>query len=313
MKILVATPAGGGMVTTQYMASFLSTVEGVAKVNNEHFQGRPGIQIGIYTLTHESLISRGRNHCAQVALAGGWDKCFFIDADAGWSFDQFMAVATAKGDIVAGTCPLKTYPISMNYLPYKDDEHYYKNALRSVESLRAMRQGHGTPLIRVPFVGTAFMCIGTHVFRKLSEIAEPYQFPNPTTGQMETHWDFFQTKPVKKMYMSEDWGFCNLARENGYDVYIHADVIITHTGNHTFRAPPPPPPEAAPPAQTVSKAVPVEAVEMALESKGQAGVIVKDGGTAAQGEVQVVDTENTTQLTFPTMEDSPDVEATKTP
>ncbi len=44
--------------------------------------------------------------------------------------------------------------------------------------------------------------------------------------------------------MSEDWGFCNLARECGFDIRIHADVIITHTGNHTFQAPPPAVPAA---------------------------------------------------------------------
>lgn len=274
MRILVATPAGGGMVTTQYLASFLATVEGIAKVNMEHFKGAPGFQIGIYTLTHEALISRGRNHCAQVAVSGGWDKCFFIDADAGWSFDQFMAVATAPHDIVAGTCPLKCYPISMNYLPFKDDEHYYKDAVRSIESLRAMRKGYGQPLIKVPFVGTAFMCISTNALRKLSEHCDYYQYPNPNTGQLETHWDFFQTKPIKKMYMSEDWGFCHLAREHGIDVYIHADVAITHTGNHTFRVPPAPP-EPPPDAQLelgsdIKPAVPIlENKNTALEATVQ--------------------------------------------
>ncbi len=244
MRILVATPAGGGMVTIPYLTSFLATVEGMSKVNQQH---QAGFSIGLYTLTHEALISRGRNHCAQVALQGGWDKLFFIDADAGWTFDQFLAVVTAPHDIVAGTCPLKTYPISLNYLPFKDDEHFYKDSIRSIESLRAMRAGHNTPLIKVPFVGTAFMCISVSALRKLIEVCEPYQYPNPSTGQNETHWDLFQTKPIKKMYMSEDWGFCNLARENGIDVYIHADVCITHTGSHTFRAaPPPPPPQAAP-------------------------------------------------------------------
>ncbi len=239
MKIMIGTPTNDGRVTIPYMNSFLGTIEAVAKVNQQNFPQGGGINVGLYTLTHESLVSRGRNHIAQAALTGGWDKLMFIDSDAGWTPEQFLAVVTAPHEIVAGTCPLKTYPISMNYLPFKDDEHYYKDAIRSVESLRAMRTGHGTPLIKVPFVGTAFMCIDTKVFTKLAEKAEPYQYPNPNTGQLETHWDFFKTHPVKKMYMSEDWGFCNLARESGFDIRIHADVIITHTGNHTFQAPPP--------------------------------------------------------------------------
>lgn len=257
MRILIATPAGGGLVTIPYLSSFLGTVEGMSKVNQQHFPQGGGFDIGLYTLTHEALISRGRNHCAQVALKGNWDKLFFIDADAGWSFEQFMAVATSPHDVTAGTCPLKTYPISLNYLPFKDDEHFYKDAVRSIESLRAMRAGHKDPLIKVPFVGTAFMAITTKALRKLTEVVEPYQYPNPTNGQNETHWDLFPTKPIKKMYMSEDWGFCNLARENGIDVYIHADVCITHTGSHTFRAAPPPPPANAAPAPTLPEPIPV--------------------------------------------------------
>lgn len=253
MRILIGTPTGNGMVTIPYMTSFIASIEGVAKINQEHFPQGGGFHLGLYTLTHESLISRGRNHLAQVALQGAWDKLMFIDSDAGWTVDQLMAVVTAPVDICAGTCPLKTYPISMNYLPFKNDEHYYKDAVRSAESLYAMRKGHGTPYIKVPFVGTAFMCIDTKVFKKLAETAAPYQYPNPSTGQLETHWDFFKTNPVNKMYMSEDWGFCHMARECGFDIHIHADVIITHTGNHTFRAPPPPkeedPSSVAPPVK----------------------------------------------------------------
>lgn len=259
MKILVATPASGGLLTVQYVASFLATTEAIAKVNAQN--GYPGgIQMGLYTLTHEALVSRGRNHCAQVALMQGWDKLFFVDSDAGWSADQFLVVATAPVDICAGVCPLKTYPISLNYLPFKDDEHYHKDAIRSVESLAAMRAGHKSPLIKVPFVGTAFMCIDRKVLQKLAEVAEPYKYPSPVTGNLETHWDFFETKPIAKQYMSEDWGFCNLARKNGFDVNIHADVCITHTGNHTFRAPPPQP--ISPTGTAVKAAVHVSDLEI---------------------------------------------------
>lgn len=222
-------------MTVQYLLSFLATMEQVIRINAKTPNS---FHLGLYTLSNESLVARGRNHIAQVAVQGGWDKLFFIDADAGWSFDQFAAVATSPTLITAGTCPLKTYPISLNYLPFQDDEHFYKDAVRSPESLQAMRQGHGKPLIAVPFVGTAFMCIDTSVLKKLTETANPYQYPNPQSGNLETHWDFFKTEPVSKKYMSEDWGFCHMARANGFDVHIHADVIIQHVGSHVFKAQP---------------------------------------------------------------------------
>lgn len=192
------------------------------------------VDIGLYTLTNESLLSRGRNHIAAVAIRQGWDKLFFIDSDAQFTYEQFMTVAMSPGDLVAGVCPLKVLPISLNYLPFEDDEHYYKDAIRSMDSLIKMRQGHGKALIPVAFVGTAFMCLSRQLLLKCAEEAEEYQYPNPQFGQLHTHWNMFDTKPMHGKYMSEDWSLCYRARKLGFEVLINADVVISHVGNMTY-------------------------------------------------------------------------------
>jgi hypothetical protein len=79
------------------------------------------------------------------------------------------------------------------------------------------------------------MCIDVaKVFMPLSEHAEVFRYPNPQTGQLHTHWQFFRTQPIKKQCQSEDWGFLNFARLHGIEPYINADVCVTHTGTFTF-------------------------------------------------------------------------------
>ncbi len=232
LRILIGTPAAGGLITLQYFLSMLQTVNRLS-VNRR--EGERQIDVGIYTLGNESLVSRGRDHIAAVALYQKWDKLFFIDADAGWSFEQFYAIAASDKPLIAGVCPLKVYPISMNYLPLPDDEHHYKENVRSLESLQKMRLGHGTSEINIGFVGTAFMCIDVaRVLLPLSEIAAPFKYPNPATGKNRTQWQFFPTVPIKGEATSEDWGFVHLARKVGIEPFINADVVITHTGTHTF-------------------------------------------------------------------------------
>lgn len=244
MKVLIATPANQGMVTTHYLLSYTSTL---VEASRSLQQGGPQIETGLYTLSNEALVPRGRNHCAQVALKQGWDKIIFIDADVGWSWDQFARVISSPYPITAGVCPLKMYPIILNFLPFEEDEECFAGPdgqvapnFRHMPGLIKMRDKHfaktGSPLAKVPFVGTAFMCIDRKVLLDMSEVAAPYRYPNPNTGQDEMHWDFFNTKPVANKYMSEDWGFCHEARKRGFDVAIDTEVVVNHTGTHTFVA-----------------------------------------------------------------------------
>lgn len=192
------------------------------------------IEIGLYTLSNESLLTRGRNHIAAVAIRQGWDKLFFIDADSKFTFDQFMSVACSPHDFCAGAVPLKVFPISLNYLPFEHDENYYKDNMRSVDSLLKMREGHGQQYVPIAYIGTAFMCLSRKVLLALAKDAEEYQYPNPQTGHLHTHWNMFATKPMHGKFMSEDWYACEIARKLGFNVMLDTNVIIGHVGSWTY-------------------------------------------------------------------------------
>jgi len=261
IRVLIGTPAGGGEVNLGYLLSMMDVYQNVTQIKHQIFirdnlrvakeQGVIGehqlnmwvelekqnlieMEIGLYTLSNESLLSRGRNHIAAVAIRGGWDKLMFIDADSKFSFRQFWEIATSIHDLACGVVPLKTLPIALNFLPFKDDEFYFRDRIRSMDSLIRMREGHKAPWIPVAFAGTAFMCISRKLLISAAERSEEYQYPNPATGFLHTHWNMFDTRPMHGKFMSEDWSFCYRARDLGYKVHINADVVISHVGTMVY-------------------------------------------------------------------------------
>lgn len=265
MKILVPTMCQQGQVYATYMLSLVNLVERSfahkQQVAREIIAQIPGFDmnnpqlkqqfdlnmahhtfdIGVYALTGESLLGRGRNHCAQVALTGGFDKIFFIDSDEGFTWEQFVAVAGSPHPIAAGLVPLKAFvspqhETSLNFLPYLDDEIFFDDSLRTLKSTMRMARAKRSKWLEVAYTGTGFLCVDTTVFAKLAETAAEYIYPNPHNGVPELHWSFFDGGPMHEKYLSEDWNLCEKAREIGYKIMVNTDVRVSHTGPHTFNA-----------------------------------------------------------------------------
>jgi len=213
-------------------------VQGLNATLNQHT-----FEVGIYTLSGESLLARGRNHMAATALRGGWDKLLFIDSDESWTWEDFQKIASSPHPITAGVVPLKTfvdYPrsfkTSLNYLPFTEDEKYYNRALRDMEGMERHVAGSKSHLIKVAFTGTGFLCIDKSVLMTMAETAPHYLYPDPATGQVQSHWAFFDGGPINAAYYSEDWAMCQKARELGYDIMVDTSIRISHVGFHTYRA-----------------------------------------------------------------------------
>jgi hypothetical protein len=267
MRVMISTLCQQGQVYSQFMLSVLecyqksiehknqvakeiiAQIPGFSAENPEHKRAfdmnmaHHTIDIGLYTQGGESLLARGRNHAAQVALTQGWDKIFFIDADEGFTWQDFVTIAGSPHPVSAGLVPLKTYPkyplsfeTSLNFLPFLEDEKYFDNGLRTLASTIKMAEGRGSAWLKVAYTGTGFLCVDVKVLAKLAETCSEYVYPNPHTGNPETHWSFFDGGPMHGQYYSEDWQFCSKARDAGFDIMVNVNVRATHTGPHQFLA-----------------------------------------------------------------------------
>jgi len=201
------------------------------------------LELSFYALGGESLLARGRNHAAQVALTEGYDKIFFIDCDEGFTWQDFLTMVQAPYPVAAGVVPLKAYTTpgsfetSLNFLPFEEDELFFDDSLRTLKSTLRMARAKKTPWLKMAFTGTGFMCIDVSVFAKLAETADEYIYPNPRTGQSEVHWSFFDGGPMDERYLSEDWKLCDQIRNKlGIDIMVNVNVRATHTGPHMFVA-----------------------------------------------------------------------------
>lgn len=210
MRILIATPCFGGQLTTQYLGSALQTVHGFMSDDISH---------AFYLLDNESLIPRARNKCAQYALDKGYDKLLFIDADMVWKYEDVQRLLKSEHKIVGGTYPLKMYPIKLNFNPLPEAK---------VESLPEE--------VEVRHLPTGFMLIDRSVLETLiDEGAESYTTLDAVTGQTVECHDFFPVGVKEERYLSEDWGFCELARSAGFKIYLNTKVILGHIGTHQYK------------------------------------------------------------------------------
>lgn len=227
MKVLIATPCYGGLLSQFYFMSFFKTVDQANDL---------GWRVGTMTLGNESLIPRGRNTCAATFLKSDWDKIFFIDADITWTFEDFKKVVTSENLIVGGACPLKRYPIQLSFNVFDRDSHFFpSDQKKTVDGFRAMSQAYGNKELAVRHVGSAFLCIDRSVLEALKPHVESYT--DTTTPEPIEAWDFFRVgvSPIDNTYHSEDWGFCQLAAEHGFVTHLHPDIIVQHSGTHTFK------------------------------------------------------------------------------
>jgi len=223
---MIATPAFGGQITTGYAISLISTLFRLNELGHEthvHMQGG------------ESLISRGRNLCATDALTGGFDKLLFIDADMTFTPERVEMLLNSKRDIVGGTYPLKSFPVTINFNPLVEQRDLFgphRQQDNYMEWVAKYADENGEA--EVMHIPTGFMLIDCKVLAKLTYIVPNYGQFHPDKKTTAHYYDFFPVGTRFGEYESEDWAFCRVARENGFGVYLQTRAVNGHIGTHEY-------------------------------------------------------------------------------
>ncbi len=226
MKVLIATPAYDGKVTTQW---FESLMHSFGTLGSEY-------QIGVITCLGD-LISRARNSCAEFLLEKEFDKLMFIDSDISWTPPQLKILLESKSSIVGGTYPYKRFPMSMVLNVLDKHAHYFKEQeLKTPEEFKtfATTESGLNGEVEVKHLPTGFLAIDASVFKTLKNKVSVYRGYDAPTKQVKDIHDFFPMGVVGGKYETEDWGFCSLARLNGFKVMLQTNCIVDHVRSHNF-------------------------------------------------------------------------------
>lgn len=243
-KIFIATPMYGGMCTGQYCKSTAD----LALLSSKY-----EMDVRFFYLYNESLITRARNYLVDEFLRSDCTHLMFIDADIGFDPDDVIALSViaetgSDKEIVCGPYPKKC--ISWEKIKKavdrgfadKDPEQlqryvgdYVFNPTDEQESI-ALNEP-----VEVLEGGTGFMMIQRGVFEKY-KVAYPHLSYKPDHVRTE-HFDgtreihaYFDCviDPKSKRYLSEDYMFCQYARDAGIKVWLCPWMKLEHQGTYVF-------------------------------------------------------------------------------
>lgn len=247
-KLFVATPMYSGMCSGMFTRSMTELSTLCTKY---------GIQMQIYFLFNESLITRGRNYIADEFLRSECTHLIFIDADIGFNANDVITLLALSDhedesnqyDILAGPYPKKNISwekIKMAVDGGFADENptdlekyvgdYVFNPVTGQKSF-----GLNEPL-EVSEAGTGFMMIKRKTFERFAEAYGEKQSYKPDHARSE-HFDgsreiiaYFDTPidPKTKRYLSEDYMFCQWSRAIGMKVWLCPWIKLKHVGMFVF-------------------------------------------------------------------------------
>jgi len=240
-RIFIGTPMYGGQCYGAYTDSLVKLVRGLEAL---------GIEIHFCALFNESHIDRARNVITNEFLKSNFNYLLFIDSDiSGFNATHVSAMLDRDKEITCGFYPKKRinwaviieavkagladkdpevlakFVGDMVFTPALNDD---SNRTRSIYELTLLHEG-----------GTGFMLVKREVFARI-------RFDNPELTYFGDGPDkpeitaFFDAKidPIEvpyKRFLTEDYDFCRLARQSGFDIWLAPWIKLTHHGYYAFQ------------------------------------------------------------------------------
>ena len=239
IKILIGTPAFGGMIHTAYFNSVL------AVLSNTEVQQK--YEVNIVTIGNDALVQRARQEICKIAMDAHVDKLLFVDADLAFTAADFLATVGCHDKlVVGGTYRKKTFDPLLNYNIKTEIEVDVRNKCgepsstpkgwKLLKAIYADKDGL-VPALHVP---TGFMCIDCRVFDILKDKVPRYvsdRRHNTKLLYSKEELDplyvseFFPVGVRNHILESEDWRFCSICRDYGIDVWLQTKAVCPHVSS----------------------------------------------------------------------------------
>jgi hypothetical protein len=243
-KIFLATPMYGGVCHGAYTKALADLMILATK---------HAIDIKLYFMFNESLITRARNYLADEFLRSGYDYLLFIDSDIHFEAQDVLvlshfAINNNDMDIICGPYPKKA--ISWEKIKQAVDRGFAdKNPLLLEEFVGdyvfnpadGITQFKIDEPVEVKEGGTGFMLIKREAFEAWDK-AYPERSYKPDhvrtksfdgSREIMAYFDCV-IDPESKRYLSEDYMFCQHSRAIGLKVWMLPWIKLKHAGTYIF-------------------------------------------------------------------------------
>lgn len=212
--VFIATPAYEGKVNLSYHRSCTRALLQL---------GQQGIKLLMFAREGDGLIGRTRSMMVSYFLANPEKPThlMFIDSDIGFDPQDIVRMIDTGHDFVTAS-----------YRKRQPEELY------SVKPLSYTKPVNGC--IEVQYNTTGFMMLSRQCILKLIANYPERRCMIGTggwyTAENQFAYDLFPC-PIDRqgMFLSEDYGICDLWRRIGGKVYLLPDVTLSHTGPCDFR------------------------------------------------------------------------------
>jgi len=238
-KILVALPCYGGVCHSQFMLA-MTGISAISAVKD--------YKVVFQVVDNESIINKARNTLASSFLQDeSFTHIMFIDSDIDFNPLDFFKLILRDKDIVAGSYPkkhlswdsvkanatLESTPEDLRHssIAYafssKDKDGKYSSQV----DIRPDENG----LAEVDAAPTGFMLIKRNVFEKFIEKDPDDWYIEEKLGGAKAH-NFFKCSIDKKqrLYIGEDWSFCEEWKALGGQVWIDFTIKLKHIGSYSY-------------------------------------------------------------------------------
>lgn len=239
-SLFVATPMYGGQCFGSYTKSILD----LSRVCQSY-----GITVQFSFIFNESLITRARNYLVDEFLRSKMTHLMFIDSDIDFNPMDVLALLAMDKPIVGGPYPKKCIAWENIYdaVKYGMVPNDQRGQLADYagdfvfNAVPGTREIQLNQIIEVLEIGTGFMMVDREVFTKFAEKYPQYWY-NPDHNRAAAFngsrqiYQYFQAEiePTYQRYLSEDYWFCQKAREAGMGVWLAPWMVIKHHGTYIY-------------------------------------------------------------------------------
>ena len=235
--LLIAIPVYGGMCYADFMLSVFNLCKELTKLNIKH---------EIKLIQNESLISRARNGFVAMFMDNfNYSKLLFLDADLIFNSETIIRMIKEDKPIVGAIYPKKNINWSkVKHFSNKVDttelemratdlnynfKYYNKNQVKIVNGFAEVNDLATGCLL----IDKRALSIIINRFRETKYVNHCFGY-----GNSNCFYDLFQTGVVeqrgKKIYLSEDYYFCHLARECGIELWADTTATLVHIGRCNY-------------------------------------------------------------------------------